>query len=503
MTEPPAEAPKPSDDFATGPVDLWAKFEPPPLPTDLLPTVIKEYAIDQSRLMGSDPSGFAMTALAVCAAAIPDRIQLQPKKYDKRWKESARIWVGLIGNPSTMKSPMMRDGSYPIRRLDIALYKTYAEANDKYEALTKEEKKTATRPQKTRLMIEDTTFEAAQEVLRDSPDGVLCYQDELSGWFGGMDKYSGHRGGMKDRGFWLQAYNGGSAAFDRISRGSGVIPNLSVSMLGGIQPEVIRKLAAETIDDGLLQRLIPIILRPSEMGKDEPTSQSVDRYADLVERLHQIKEPFDGPVFDDGALKIRLELEKRHYDLMACESINKKLAAHIGKYNGLFARLCLLWHCIESSGEVQARITEATARRVADFLHGFLLPHAISFYVGMLGLSDEHDRLTAVAGYILARKLEKITSRDVQRGDRTMRGLHKQDTENVFHQLEAFGWVNRMAGRRPSDPPQWIVNTDVHRMFADRAAKEAERRQRDRAIIAEVLGVSRKRPGTGAEVGGQ
>ena len=105
--------------------------------------------------------------------------------------------------------------------------------------------------------------------------------------------------------------------------------------------------------------------------------------------------------------------------LQQCESINRKLAAHIGKYNGIFARLCVVWHCIEHAGgdSLPAVVTEDTARRVAGFLHGFLLPHALAFYAGVLGLSNDHDRLADVAGYILARKLERITNRDVQRGD--------------------------------------------------------------------------------------
>ena len=47
------------------------------------------------------------------------------------------------------------------------------------------------RPVQKRLCLEDTTIEAAQEVLAGSPTGVLLHQDELSGWFGSMDKYSG------------------------------------------------------------------------------------------------------------------------------------------------------------------------------------------------------------------------------------------------------------------------------------------------------------------------
>ena len=171
-----------------------------------------------------------------------------------------------------------------------------------------------------------------------------------------------------------------------------------------------------------------------------------------------------------------------------CESINRKLAAHIGKYNGIFARLCVVWHCVEhAGGNIPATVTEDTARRVKGFLHGFLLPHALAFYAGMLGLSDDHDRLAAVAGYILAHKLERVTNRDVQRGDRTMRNLKRRETEAIFEQLDALGWVTRIPGPRPSDPPHWVVNPAVHQKFAERGKAEAERRERERAMIGEML----------------
>ncbi len=183
--------------------------------------------------MGCDAGGLAMSALAVCAAAIPDHIELQVKRHDRSWKRSARLWVALIGGPSTKKSPIMKEAATPLIRLDAELYREYVRAIAQYEALPTQEKKTKPRPKQKRLQIEDTTIEAAQVVLEDSPDGILCLQDELSGWFGSMDKYSGSRGGAKDRGFWLQSWNGGSYAFNRVGRGVGIIPNLSVSMLGG------------------------------------------------------------------------------------------------------------------------------------------------------------------------------------------------------------------------------------------------------------------------------
>jgi hypothetical protein len=465
------------------PVDLWAKFDPPPLPTGLLPQIIERFAFEQGELMGADPAGLAMAALTVCAAATPDHVTLQPKKHDYDWVEAMRIWTALIGLPSVLKSPIISRVSKPVFQIDARMWGEYSAAKQHYDELSKEERRNATRPVQTRLRLEDTTMEGAQEILKDSPNGVLLLRDELGGWFGSMDKYAGSRGAGADRGFWLQAYNGGPYAFTRIGRGSALIPNLSVSVLGGIQPDAIRAITADTVGDGLLQRLIPVVLRPAILTKDEPISADTnDLYIGTIDRLQQM-----GPnllKFDRAAMAIRQNLEQKHLDLGNCESINKKLAAHIGKYNGLFVRLCLLWHCIENG---EGLVKERTAQRVADFLDQFLLPHAISFYVDVLGLSDDHDRLAAVAGYILARKLTKITNSDIHHGDRTMRNLKQHETREVFHQLEALGWINQAPGYRLSGPPQWLVNPEVHRRFADRGAKEAERRKRERQMILALV----------------
>jgi len=370
--------------------------------------------------------------------------------------------------------------------------------------LPADDRKTASPPKRKRVRIEDATIEAAQEVLKDNPDGVLCLQDELSGFFGMFDKYAGNRGGgSKDRSFWLQAWNGGEYVLDRVSRGSVLIENLSVSLLGGVQPDVVRRLAAVGLDDGLLQRACPVVMRPATIGRDEPMVDT--HYGELIDALHQMKPPMADNFFnterilrfDAAAQEIRRELEKRHRNLQNLEAVNKKFASHIGKYDGVFARLCVIWHCVESADAEQLPIivTASTARRVAKFMHDFLLPHAAAFYAGVLGLSDDHEQLSAVAGYVLAHRLDKITNRDVQRGSRTMRGMTKRDIEKVFEQLDAFGWISRVVvhhpGYRPSDPPHWIVNPEVHRLFRDRAQRESSRRLSVREAIADAIEANR------------
>jgi Protein of unknown function (DUF3987)/Bifunctional DNA primase/polymerase, N-terminal len=498
----PEPEPKPEPEPEPEPVDLWGSFAPPRLPEKLLPKPIDDYAQAQARAMGVDPGGVAMAALAVCAGAIPDNIGLLMKQSSREWVESARLWVGLVGMPSTKKSPIIRAASKPLGKLDAILLGDYLCELERWKQLDKEARKLERKPLQKRLRLEDTTIEAAQEALAGSPNGVLLVQDELSGFFGAMDKYGGHHGAAKDRGFWLQAYNGGPYALNRISRGTGLIPNLSVSMLGAIQPDVIRRLASESYDDGFLQRMSLIVLLPAEVGGD--TSPDISRqYATLIEQLTKLSLPVSGSWNndDDGVLRfenraqdIQRRLEVEHHALERIESISPKLAAHFGKLNGLFGRLCVTFHCIENAfnSRIPEFVTEDTADRVAKFMRQFLLPHALAFYSGVLGLSNDHDRLKAVAGYILAHKVERLSNRDIQRGCRSMRKLERRDTEAVFEQLEALGWLTRMPGPRLTVPSHWDVNPRVHARFAERAKAEAERRQRERAMILDIVTVEKR-----------
>ncbi|MFN4089348.1 MAG: DUF3987 domain-containing protein [Alphaproteobacteria bacterium] len=480
---------------AADPVDLWRRHEPPDLPAGLLPDVIERFARTTGKTMGADPGGIAAAALAVCAAATSDNLKLRMKRYDPTWREAPRIWVALVGMPSTKKTPMISAAARPLIRIDANMHRAWAAAMTEYAALPKDEKAAAVPPRQTRLRIEDATIESAQEVAAASPDGLLLMQDEMSGWFGRMDAYSGAKGGGKDRAYWLQSFNGGPYAVNRIGRGSALIENASVCMLGGIQPDPIRRVAADAHDDGLLQRMFPIVLRPAVMGRDEPMPPVVAEYGALVERLHGLGSMYDpeGEPFwlDDQAQEIRRALEQRHLDMQAVEAVHPKLAAHFGKLDGLFGRLCLLWHAIEHAGDglLPHAIGAETAQRVADFLHRFLVPHAVAFYCDVLGLSADHDRLQSVAGYILAHPdISELAPRDFQRGTKLMKAMDRHEVETVAAKLISLGWLEPAATPVNGTAPRWAVNPTVHRVFADRARREAARRNAIRERIADVLG---------------
>jgi hypothetical protein len=483
------------DEAKPKPVDLWQRHEAPDLPTGLLPPVIERFAFDLGEIMGADPAGLAMSALAVCAGAIPDSISVQVKRHDIGWRENARLWVGLVGQPSTMKSPVMNAAMKPLRRLDTAMAARNDEALRRFKSLSKAEQADNPEPKQPRLAVGDATVEGLQLVLADSPHGILAKYDELTGWFGAMDKYNPGKGSAADRAFWLEAYNGGSYSVTRVVRGSSVIPNLSIGLLGGIQPEPLRKIAAESADDGLIQRFLPVVLRPATIGRDASTGEATAAYERLVERLTQLAPPRSGNLsvgepllLSAEARAVRERLEIEHASLvMALENVSPKLAAHFGKLNGIFARLCLLWHCVEADGALPVEISGEVAERVASFMAEFIRPNSIAFYAGMLGMSAGHEDLMALASFIVSESLGEVSARDVQRSTRALRHVTADDARRLCEKLEAFGWLEPMDPRVKSHTSRWRVLPEIHSLFAERGRQETERRAAARAAIAEAL----------------
>ena len=264
---------------------------------------------------------------------------------------------------------------------------------------------------------------------------------------------------LKDRAFWLEACNGNSYSVVRVSRGSTWSQNLSVSILGGDRNRsqfAVWSKILWTIS-GFLPAFAAntqLTVRRSRSG-NEPTSEDVDEYAGLVNRLHKPGQPNVRPrhtwgqgtkVFsvDDGAQTLRQELECKRLELQQCEAINGKLAAHIGKYNGLFARLCVVWHCVESRWKVAAEIVSEATRPAAS-RPWCLLPHAVSFYANVLGLSNDHDHLTATAG-IHSRPTNWSTSPIALFNAATGPSQTARNTEALFEQLDALGWISRTPG---------------------------------------------------------
>ena len=463
--------------------------------------------------------------LVSIASVMNDAWQLQVKQRDDDWMEAPRLWGAIIGDPSVLKSPVIRTCTKPIDVLD-------AEARKRHELDMRQHEKDLDvwkrdgsnpneRPDEPRLdryIVEGTTTEALTEILRTDKAAkqrapaakVLIRQDEMSEWLAGFDRYrAGGRGGA-DRGAYLRLYNGGRVTFDRIGRGSFAISNWSGCILGGMQPEPIQRIARKAADDGLLQRFMYCVADRQSEGEDRrPDREAQHRYQALFRALvtlHPPSNPLTGSstsfnsvqhvVFHADAHQHRIAINNLGRAITAMPDTSAPLKAALGKWPGLFARLALTFHLIEVA-DARARsivppvltvVPEATARRAANYMREIQLPHllraeALMFVTAQTG----HARW--IAGLILARNKPRITDRDVVQAYKPLRPPEaRRERLDVMESLVTVGWLRPEEQANPARPPAaWSVNPLVFSTFAKQARREREARAQGRRELAEAI----------------
>ena len=253
---------------ATPLFDPWAQYIVPDFPLHVLPRAVADYVTAQSAIVGCDVSAMAMSVLTAFSGALDHRFAVKMMR-NGNWWEHPRLWTLLVGDPSRKKTPIINTVTLPLERHQNTLRMDYDVRLRDYEAAKKAGDDNVEKPTPPpRYVMWDVTIEKLGEVLSRSDHGLLVKRDEFSGWIGSMEKYGGtSRGAGADRGFWLQAFDGGPYSMDRIGRGETYIGNLSVSLIGGIQPAKLVELHGLT-SDGLLQRFIPVMMGPSKLAQD-------------------------------------------------------------------------------------------------------------------------------------------------------------------------------------------------------------------------------------------
>lgn len=487
----------------------------PVLRREHLPDALAPFIFDAAKRLGVDPTSVALAALVSCASVVSDDWRVQPKQHDDEWTEQPRLWGAIVGDPSVRKSPVIAACTRPVEHLERRAGEEHAREMRRFRVAEHAWKKAGSdpdaapkSPRRDRFMVEGTTIEALSEVLRDdceakqrAPAGkVLCRQDEMSEWIGGMDRYRSGGKGSSDRGAYLRLYNGGRWTVDRIGRGAFTVPNWSACFIGGIQPEPIQRIARDAADDGLLQRFMYVVSAHQPAGEDQaPDRAAIDRYESLVSALVMLRPPPSEPgrqqprvVLHAGAHRHRIAIDKLATALQHFPDTSNRMKSALGKWGALFARVALVFHLIELA-DARAQgleappmmvLSEANAARASAFLRDIALPHlqradAIMFQSAQTG----HARW--IAEHILAHSKERISARDIDRAYKALREADRREIEAVMEKLELVGWVREDLPTAPGRPINaWTVNPAVHTQFAARAAEEKARREAAKAEIA-------------------
>lgn len=518
-------APKPNGEDRT--LDDWVepvdfeivRFGGEHVGPEHLPPALWPFVKDTAERMGVATSSVALACLVACSAATDDEWVLQAKRHDTEWEESPRLWGAIVGPPSVLKSPVIRECTKPLDWLEIRAREQWSGAMAQYRTDIKAWKKAVKDDPETagaeplpphcgRFLIEDATIAAMSEVLRGEkdPDGklfavqgkILVRRDELAELMAGLDDSKDNKGSI-DRGAYLRLYNGGRHNVDRIIRGAFVVPNWSACLLGGIQPEPIQRIAGQANNDGLLQRFMFSVPPPSGEGVDrKPDYAAIKAYRDLfpaLVALHPDRDKATKEVWPvclhDHAHAAREDINELKQEMMLMDG-SPRVHSAAGKMPGLFVRLCLTFHLIEIAaakargdiGPPVSAVSAETAERVRRYMREILLPHWLRADAIMFNTPDT-DHAAWICGFILARKLQRVTVRDIVRERRALRPPEMQRTlHSIMDSLVMFGWLVDEEGRNPARPPTgWIVNPRVHLVFAEKATEERERRARVRATI--------------------
>jgi hypothetical protein len=324
-------------------------------------------------------------------------------------------------------------------------------------------------------MTNDATIEKIAEILRDNPDGILYYRDELMGWLRSLDK----AGREADRAFYLEAWNGnGSFSVDRIGRGSLHVPAVCVSVLGGIQPGPLTTYVTDALEeaekaDGLLQRF-QVLVYPDLRGYDPvdrwPDLEAKNRAYNVFKNLANLDaEAFGARADEDGEVPyIRFDAEaqevfdgwRAEFEPRFREAVGEYPAAiesHFMKYRSLFASLALIFEAVDFVDDAEGAgkaVRKTSALRAAAWCK-YLESHAMRVY------SPTLDVTTAAAKTLL----DRIEVGDVNHGAKVREIYRNQwsqlttpeEVAVAIEVLEEHGWVRQVTakpgsrGGRPSE----------------------------------------------------
>jgi hypothetical protein len=487
----------------------WPEPEPlreelPPVPAfdpSLLPDRLRPWIVDIANRMQCPMDFPAVAAVVVLSSVLGRKIAIRPKRRDS-WQVVPNLWGAVVGRPSVLKTPAIQEAMRMLLRLETRAQEENTCATARHEAqlmawnsqhraktsrnkVISEEAAAAliatrpTLPPRRRYHTNDATVEKLGELLRDSPNGILTFRDELVGLLHNLDR-EGQEG---SRAFYLEAWNGTSGfVYDRIGRGTIDIPAAVVSVLGGIQPGPLRAYVSGAAregkaDDGLIQRFQLTVwpdISSTWINVDEWPNTEAKRVAfDVFRELdaitpEQAKAENGDPDDRKSIPYLRFAPDAQEEFVVWLAGLEHwvrgdteppPLEAHFGKYRSLVPSLALLFHLIDGGiGPVSvaalrraiawAKFLEAHARRL----------HAIAF-----------DR-DAAPSRVLAKKLlagalrDGFGGRDVYR--KNWSGINGQeDAEAALKHLEDLDWLRRVETKTSGRTKlSYLINPRIHEL---------------------------------------
>lgn len=228
----------------------------PDFPVDVFPLPIQRYIEDGATTINVPPDMIAVPLLGFAAGVIGNTRVIRVKP---NWTERANLWLAVIGDPGSGKSPANDYARAPLDQLQSDAWESYEDKLVEWKQATAGAKPPKGSPGEIpacpvldHYFTTDATTEALAKILATSP-GVVMVRDELVGWVTSHDAYK--KGG--DRQNYLSLWAGSPLKVDRAGAETKHIRYPCVPIVGGIQPDMLPALADEAQRrDGFVERML-------------------------------------------------------------------------------------------------------------------------------------------------------------------------------------------------------------------------------------------------------
>lgn len=329
-------------------------------PIDIFPKPIQSYISDCHNTLNNSIDYMGCSLLWVISTCIGNSMQIEVKKG---WKESANIWISLVGKAGIGKTPSINSMLFPLKKINNSEIKHYQKEHEKYtyyQSLSPKEQKEheeVQQPIKRQFIANDITLEALIDLHKESDNSVGVFKDELAGWLKDMNKY---RAGS-DLEFWLSSWSGETVNVNRIQRGVSYINRPFIPVLGGIQPSILNNLSTEeNKDNGFMDRLLlsyPDLKVDKYNDKDLDLDaynwydQAITSFYETINKTNKIiKRDSDGNIeplvfnFSEEAKKEWIRIFDSITDTQNSDEENEYLKSMLPKQKTYIPRFALLLH---------------------------------------------------------------------------------------------------------------------------------------------------------------
>lgn len=425
----------PATTAARGEVSQLSQSQPEEFPLYVLPLRLLLFVLEASNALDVDPALIAGPCLATLAGCIGNRRRIVLKPG---WSEACVLWIATVMPSGSKKTPALNLVLRHLQELEVAALSEHAEKMEKWKALPKDERGEEPEPP-NRLLVSDITTEGLLAVHAKAPMGLLLYRDELGGWLKGFDQYKSGKGA--DAQTWTEVYQGNPCIIDRKGSGTLSVPRAAVSIVGGIQPELLRNaLSGEHLYDGLASRVLFIAVpeRPDKWTEERLSDDAREGWSSLLNEFLELQPGQDGTPADlpmtDEAKTAWVSYHDEHAERRANQT--GPIRAAMSKLKAATARFALVIQLAEDpqSTAVGVKAME-TGIAISDWFEG----QARRIYQGFEETEQERDR-REVYDWI-AQQGRETTRRDLARNGPYR---FRKRAEEVLKDLVTAGLAERL-----------------------------------------------------------